>query len=111
MDGMTLLTTARAAGLVVAATGERLVIRGPRRAEPVALQLLENKTLVHDALLAEAGLHTTPADLPADWHLAWDERAAIMEYDGGLPREQAEARALTDILRIIRERGIHPGEN
>src|SRR5262245_2498751 len=33
----------------------------------------------------------TPADLPPDWHLLWDERAAIMEYDGGLPRERAEA--------------------
>lgn len=33
----------------------------------------------------------------------YDERAAIMEYDGGLPREQAEVEA---IKRIIRERVI-----
>ena len=40
-----------------------------------------------------------PEDLPPDWHLAWDERAAVMEFDGGLPRERAEALALTDILK------------
>jgi hypothetical protein len=37
----------------------------------------------------------TPVDLtsdhlPGDWHIIWDERAAIMENDGGLPRELAE---------------------
>jgi hypothetical protein len=42
-----------------------------------------------------------PADLPLEWHIAWDERAAIIEYDGGLPREEAEARALVEILRLI----------
>jgi len=39
-----------------------------------------------------------PDDLPAEWHMAWDERAAIMEFDGGLPRERAEAEALKIIL-------------
>ncbi|MBN2132862.1 MAG: hypothetical protein JW741_25400 [Sedimentisphaerales bacterium] len=39
-------------------------------------------------------LPMSPTDLPADWHFFWDERAAIMEFDGGLPREQAEAAAL-----------------
>ncbi len=33
MDGLTLLTEARAAGLAVNALGGRLVVRGPRRAE------------------------------------------------------------------------------
>lgn len=36
----------------------------------------------------------------------YEERAAIMEYDGGLPREQAEIEA---IKRIIQER-IIPGK-
>jgi hypothetical protein len=45
-------------------------------------------------------------DLPADWHELWDERAAIMEYDGGLPRERAEALALADILDQMRRAGI-----
>jgi hypothetical protein len=45
------------------------------------------------------------ADLPPDWHELWDERAAIMEYDGGLPREHAEAQALLDILSQMRRAG------
>jgi hypothetical protein len=50
-----------------------------------------------------------PADLPADWHDAWGERAAVREYDGGLPRQQAEALALADILRQIRAGGLSGG--
>ena len=38
-------------------------------------------------------------DLPPEWHIEWDERAAIMEYHGGLTREHAEAEAMKDILR------------
>ncbi|HJZ53528.1 MAG TPA: hypothetical protein VKE74_01135 [Gemmataceae bacterium] len=41
----------------------------------------------------------TPADLPADWHALWDERAAIMEYEGGLSRELAEHLALLEIVK------------
>jgi hypothetical protein len=43
MDGLTLLHRARDAGLTVAAADGKLVIRGPRRAEPVALMLLDHK--------------------------------------------------------------------
>jgi hypothetical protein len=52
----------------------------------------------------------TLADLPPEWHLAWDERAAIMEYVGGLPREQAEARALADIVRVMEREENRPRE-
>jgi hypothetical protein len=47
----------------------------------------------------------TADDLPADWHYAWDERAAIMQYDGGLPREHAEAEALKYVLEDMRQAG------
>jgi hypothetical protein len=50
----------------------------------------------------------TPADLPPEWHFAWDERAAIMEVDGRLPREHAEAAALADILIRMRQAGALP---
>ena len=36
-------------------------------------------------------------DLDAEARLAWDERAGIMEYHGGLSRERAEAEALADM--------------
>ena len=32
-----------------------------------------------------------------DWQTAFDERAAILEYDGGLPRDEAESRASSEI--------------
>ncbi|MGB2754681.1 MAG: hypothetical protein WBD75_02030 [Phycisphaerae bacterium] len=42
-----------------------------------------------------------PEDLPPEWHILWDERAAIMEYDGGLPREHAEAQAMAETIRLM----------
>jgi hypothetical protein len=40
----------------------------------------------------------SPSDLPPDLYELWQERAGIRQFDGGLPREQAEALALTDVL-------------
>jgi hypothetical protein len=45
----------------------------------------------------------TAADLPADWHLLWDERAAIMQYDAKLSRDRAEALALVDIHHQMKQ--------
>ena len=47
-------------------------------------------------------------DLPLEWHFEWDERAAIMEFDGEMPREQAEMLALQDVHRRMREQGVIP---
>lgn len=44
----------------------------------------------------------TADDLPADWHDSWGERAAIMEYDGGLPRTLAERLALLEIIALMK---------
>jgi hypothetical protein len=105
MDGLMLLDEARAVGLKVAAEGGCLRIQGPRRAEALAQWLLVHKVAVLAALALEAPITVTPDDLPADWHLAWDERAAIMENDGKLPRERAEALALLDVIRQMRVAG------
>jgi TubC N-terminal docking domain len=40
--------------------------------------------------------------LPGHWRIAFEERAAIRKYDGGLLRERAEALALADILEEMR---------
>lgn len=42
-----------------------------------------------------------------DWEMEFEERAAIMEFDGGLPRAEAEsaARALIDERRRRGEQG------
>jgi hypothetical protein len=46
-----------------------------------------------------------PDDLPLDWRIAWEERAAIREYDGGLSRERSETLALADILEQMKRNG------
>lgn len=52
---------------------------------------------------------STPADLPADWRIEWEERAAIREYDGVQHREHAEAEALREIIDRMRTAGEYPG--
>jgi hypothetical protein len=48
-----------------------------------------------------AGLmwRTELAHWPPDWREAWEERAAIMEYDANLPRDEAEKLAFEDVKR------------
>jgi hypothetical protein len=43
MDGLSLLSEARRAGLTVQTVGERLVVRGPGRLETLAKRLLSHK--------------------------------------------------------------------
>ncbi|SHG79058.1 hypothetical protein SAMN02745157_4839 [Kaistia soli DSM 19436] len=38
-----------------------------------------------------------------DWQALYDERAAIMEFDGGLPRKIAEATARGEVSRARRD--------
>ena len=52
-----------------------------------------------------------PDDLPLDWRIAWEERAAVREYDGGLPRDRAEALALADILEQMKRAAEKNSEN
>jgi len=99
MDGLILLDQARRAGLSVVAEGDRLRIRGPRRAERLALSLIANKVAVL-AVLADRTI--TVAELPPDWRVEFEERAAIREYDGGQLREHAEAEALREIVARMR---------
>ena len=47
-------------------------------------------------------------DLPGDWRVWFEERAALMEYHGGLPREYAEAEALKDTVGLM-ERNLVMG--
>ncbi len=40
-------------------------------------------------------------DLPMDWRIEFEERAAILEYDGGLSRNEADRQALHEIAERI----------
>ncbi|MGO9179405.1 MAG: hypothetical protein ACLQBX_02160 [Candidatus Limnocylindrales bacterium] len=53
MDGVTLLLQARLAGLRVSASGGTLVVKGPRRLEPMARTLLAQKPRILQALAGE----------------------------------------------------------
>ena len=44
----------------------------------------------------------TADDLSEEWRKVYEERAAIREYDGGLPREIAEHHALLDTLALMK---------
>lgn len=42
-----------------------------------------------------------PTHLPPDWREAYEERAAIREYDGGQTRADAEREALAEVIRLM----------
>src|SRR5262245_42120474 len=83
MEGLTLLREARAAGLSLARDGDELVIRGPKRAEPVALKLIARKPEVIRALSNASGWPARHREALAYWlalhpeneagRLAWGE--------------------------------------
>jgi len=49
-------------------------------------------------------LHRQPLFDEEDWRVAFEERAAILEYDEGLPRAEAEALAAEQIAQQRRQR-------
>jgi len=81
MDALSLLARAHDAGLAVAIAGDKLVVRGPQRAEPVVRLLAVHKSAIMAALAADwrarhrealaywGALHPAPE---AAW-LAWGE--------------------------------------
>ena len=101
MDGLTLLRRARDAGLAVVAAGDKLVIRGPKRAEPVARLLIDHKPEVMAALV--------PAELPAPetgecnrdpawWRRHYLVRAINWELSGARPASRARGIAWGELL-------------
>ena len=60
MDSIALLDVARKVGLQVTTDGQRLIVRGPKQAEPLARQLLAQKAEVMALLTAD---QSTPAPL------------------------------------------------
>ena len=63
MDTVNLLHSAEAAGLVVTDRGHQIHIRGPKSAEPIVRQLIENKHVVLIALKQQAGWDREAANL------------------------------------------------
>ena len=91
MDSLTLLERAQEAGLAVRADGDKLVIRGPKRAEPLALLLIQRKPEVMAALVApepasEAAEHRPD---PAWWRRHHLVRTINWELSGARPEGRA----------------------
>jgi hypothetical protein len=51
----------------------------------------------------------TPDELPPEWRELYEERAAILGYDGGATRELAEHCALSEVLGLMKT-GNHPAK-
>jgi hypothetical protein len=101
MEVLTLLRKAREAGLTVSTEGNSLVIRGPRRAEPVVLQLAEKKA---EVLAALARAEHSPQELdrsvsdPAWWRRHFNIRTIDRELSGFRSHREAELLAFNDLV-------------
>ena len=92
MNAAALINAARAAGITMKVDGERLVLAAPERPDD---RLLEDLRREKPAIVAY--LRDVAAWTEEDWQALFDERAAIMEFDGGLPREEAETAAASEV--------------
>jgi hypothetical protein len=87
-------------GVVLETEGPRLIVDAP--VGVLTTDIIDQLKANKPDLLALLGnsLNTE------DWRAAFEERAAIMEYDGGMPRHDAENLAFDDaVVRWMRE---HP---
>jgi hypothetical protein len=106
MNALDLLLNLEARGVCLKPRGEKLIVDAPVGAlTPKDWDLLRQLRADLFAILQTSMM---PADLPAEWHALWDERAAIMEYGGGLHREHAEVLAMKDILQQMLRAGQLP---
>jgi hypothetical protein len=109
MTPLNLLLNLASRGVVLVPRDGKLVVDAPVGVlhESDREMLARHKAELLALLIAGAA----PDVLPPDCHLLWDERAAIIEYDGKIPRERAEALALTEILGRMRDTGLEsPGD-
>ena len=83
------LKSARAVGIHVRVDGDNLELEAPEQPPQAVLDLLS----LHKADILKLLRPTNDGWSPEDWQVFFDERAAILEFDGGLPRAEAEARA------------------
>lgn len=93
-----IIANARAEGIELAITSAGgLTFRGPRAATYTWVPILRSTRAGIVAYLGRAQRGTCDA---ADWRLYYDERAGILELDGGLLRSDAHARAFAFCLSL-----------
>ena len=89
MSAADALKAARAAGIQLGVDGEDLVLEASVPPPAAVIDLLASHKAEVVALL-RPGRDGWSAE---DWQVFFDERAGIVEFDGGLPRAEAEAQA------------------
>jgi hypothetical protein len=83
------LKSARAIGIRVRVDGDDLELEAPAPPPQAVLDLLSQ----HKADVLRLLRPANDGWSPEDWQVFFDERAAILEFDGRVPRAEAEARA------------------
>jgi hypothetical protein len=83
------LKTARAVGIRVRVDGDDLELEADAPPPPAMLDLLA----LHKADILKLLRPANDGWSPEDWQVFFDERAAIVEFDGASSRAEAEARA------------------
>lgn len=104
LSALEALRAARAEGIDLGIEGDRLAVGAP--AEPPAAildALARHKPQIIDLL--RPGRDGWSAE---DWLSYFDERAGVAEFDGGLPRPQAEARAFACCVAAWLDRNTQP---
>jgi hypothetical protein len=91
MSAAEALGAARAAGIQLRIDGNDLVLKASVPPPAPVLNLLSR----HKADVVRMLRPDENSWSALDWQVFFDERAGIAEFDGGLPRPQAEAHALT----------------
>lgn len=94
MSAVQALKAARDAGVRIGIDGDALTLDADAAPPPAVLDLLARHKAQVIALLRPGGDGWSGED----WRALFDERAAIAEFDGGLPRDQAEVRAFACCL-------------
>jgi hypothetical protein len=89
MSAVEALNAARAAGVQIEVDGNDLVLEASAPPPPAVIELLASQKAEVVALLR----HGHDGWSSEDWKTFFDERAGIVEFDGGLPRAEAEAQA------------------
>ena len=86
-------------------------LEGLFEATPRAPEQLDQHLQRELAMLPDPPPGVSPQDLPDDWLEEYGpERVAIMVEDGKLPLEHAEAKALADVLLVMKRADTEPPE-
>lgn len=112
---MRVLTNLNAIGYDVVLEGDEIVCRwhGPGEPEaksirPLIEELRRRKTEAVEWLRCDQVLLSEPAHWPKEWREQHEERAAIIEHDGGRSRLEADLLAKELVRAAFRRKGGQP---